>query len=190
MPILPAEETLFPTELLDPGWLEKRDDGGNPAQWFCCVTLARAEKTLMGHLREKGVPFYCPMVLKRYRSPNGRLRASQLPLFSSYLFLWVNEPQRIAALTSNKVSKMMPVADNGQLVDDLRRIKSAIDLGVPLTAEDRLAAGSHVRVRSGPFHGYEGFVLRRDGKTRLVLSVRFIDQSVSLEIDQALLEIL
>jgi hypothetical protein len=190
MPILPAEDTLFPAQLLDADWVDGQWDSTNPANWFCCVTMARAEKTLMNHLREKEIPFYCPMVMKRYRSPNGRLRASQLPLFSSYLFLWANEAQRVGALTSNKISKLMPVSEDGRLVEDLRRIKTAIALNIPLSAEDRLTAGDLVRVRSGPFAGYEGQVLRRDGKTRLVLSVRFIEQSVSLEIDQALLEIL
>ena len=99
-----------------------------------------------------------------------------------------NEEHRIAALTTNCVSKCNVIEDRLQLVSDLRQIRHVIDAGVPLTPESKLESGDHVRVRNGPFAGYEGSVLRREGKTRLLLTIQFLEQGVSMELDEALLQ--
>jgi transcriptional antiterminator RfaH len=134
------------------------------------------------------VPFYCPVICKRFRSPNGRLRQSYVPLFPGYIFVAGDEAQRLAALQTNKLSRCQVVVEREQLILDLRAVHRAIELGVPLTPESRIVAGDPIRVRAGPFAGYEGYVLRREGKSRLLLAIRFIEQGVSMEIDEALLE--
>lgn len=183
MPYLQREPSAYPDELLGEPLL-----GLGFERWWCLTTTARAEKAVSRRLYAEKVPFYCPTIGKRVRSPSGRLRESFVPLFPSYLFVAGDESSRTAALRTNKISRSQAVADPGQLVQDLRRIYLAIAAGVPLTPEARIATGDRVRVRHGPFAGVEGVVLRREGKTRLLLSVRFIDQGVSLEIDEALLE--
>ncbi len=70
---------------------------------------------------------------------------------------------------------------------DLRQIHKAVLKGVPLTPESRLESGQRVRVRSGPFQGFEGQVIRRAGKTRLLLAINFLEQGVSMEMDEAVI---
>ena len=51
-----------------------------------------------------------------------------------------------------------------------------------------LAQGDRVYIRSGPLKGVEGFIARKDRHTRLVISLDLLFQSVSVEIDEALVE--
>jgi transcription antitermination factor NusG len=111
-----------------------------------------------------------------------------LPLFPNYVFLWGRDDQRVEALKSNCVSRWMEVADQEALTTDLRQLAQVIAAGIPVTAEARLEAGQPVRVRSGPFAGYEGVVIRREGRTRLLLAVRFLERGVSMEADEGVLE--
>jgi transcriptional antiterminator RfaH len=104
------------------------------------------------------------------------------------VFLLGSEDERVAALTTNCVSRCEEIPDRDGLLCDLRQIKAVISADIPLTPEARLESGNHVRVRSGPFAGYEGTVIRREGKTRLLLTIRFLEQGVSMELDEALLE--
>ncbi len=39
-----------------------------------------------------------------------------------------------------------------------------------------------VRIRNGAFAGYEGVIVRRDKEIRLQVSVRFMDQGISVAI--------
>ncbi len=182
MPILPREEDIFPSDLLETG----EANAGNGRYWFCLYTISRREKELLRKLIALGVACYCPMVPKRYRSPAGRLRTSWTPLFPNYVFLFGDESHRLAALATRCVSRVEVIGDPA-VADDLRQVHAALRAGVPLTPEAKLERGQRVRVTSGPFRGFEGEVLRREGKTRLLLSIRFLEQGASMELDEAVL---
>ncbi len=99
-----------------------------------------------------------------------------------------SEKQRSLSLATNRVLRILPVNDGLRLLADLRQIERLIQANVPLTVESRLQAGRNVRVRNGPFAGLEGVVLRRRGETRLLVSVNFLQQGASVEIDDFRLE--
>ncbi|MEM6978460.1 MAG: transcription termination/antitermination NusG family protein [Planctomycetota bacterium] len=181
MPILPSEPDCYPHDLLD---LEIPEDDA----WWLLYTRPRQEKKLARYLREHNLPHYSPLVPQRYRSPAGRLRTSYVPLFSTYVFLRGENQQRHEAVCSGSVMKSSPILQVEDLVDDLRQIRDLIAMEVPLTIESRIEAGQNVRVRNGSFAGYEGVVIRRDRETRLLVCVRFMDQGVSVKLDDCQLE--
>jgi len=51
-----------------------------------------------------------------------------------------------------------------------------------------LKQGDRVYVRSGPFQGVEGFIVRKDRHMRLVISLDLLMQSISVVIDEAVVE--
>jgi transcription antitermination factor NusG len=51
-----------------------------------------------------------------------------------------------------------------------------------------LVVGRRVRVIDGPFEGAEGVLVRRKNSLRVVVSLELIMRSVSIEIDEALIE--
>lgn len=184
MPILEKEYDIWPEDLIN----NEQVLADESRQWWCVYTISRREKDLMRKLRLHDTPFYGPVVPKRYRSPKGRLRTSFIPLFPNYVFIFASEQERYQAFTTNCISKCTEVLDSTQLVHDLQQIYYVIQQGVPLTPEAKLEAGDRVRVRNGPFAGYEGNVIRREGKTRFLLSIQFLEQGVSMAIDEGLLE--
>jgi transcription antitermination factor NusG len=188
MPILKKETDIFPSDLFESG-LALQSPTKTGIDWWCVYTVVKREKDLTRKLAAMKIPHYAPVVPKRYRSPNGRLRTSYIPLFANYVFMLANEDQRYHAMTTNCIRKCSEVKDYQMLVDDLTRIHTVVSAGVPLTAESKLASGDKVKVRSGPFAGYAGIVLRREGKTRLLLSIRFLEEGVSMAIDEGLLEV-
>jgi transcriptional antiterminator RfaH len=176
MPILPSEGDIFPAELLAEATLCASGDG----QWWAMYTLARREKELMRRLRSLQVAFYSPLVHQRTRSPGGRVRDSYLPLFASYVFVFGSDSQRQQALTTNCISRCLPVPDGAKLVHDLRQIRHLIELHAPLTIEARIEPGRRVRVRFGPMAGLEGTVVQRRGRDWLLVAVEFLGQGASV----------
>lgn len=184
MPILGKENDIYPADLLtDPQHFE--DD---KAVWYSVYTLSRREKDLMRKLYSKQIRFYGPVITKRFRSPAGRMRTSYVPLFPNYVFMFGNEDDRYQAMTTNCISKCTPVPDPQRLITDLQQVANIVAQGEGLTPEARLEAGNRVRVKSGPFAGYEGQVIRREGKTRFLLSVKFLEQGISIAMDEALID--
>jgi transcription antitermination factor NusG len=184
MPILTPQTDIYPADLFD------RERLGDEASlgWWAMYTMSRREKHLMRQLVKLEVPFYCPVIPKRNRSPGGRIRTSHLPLFPNYVFLYGDDEQRYTAMTTNCVARYTRVVAGVELTQDLRQIYELIRAGVPLTPESRLEAGDLVRVRSGPFRGYEGYVLRREGQRRLLVAVNFLQQGASFALEDCELE--
>ena len=91
-------------------------------------------------------------------------------------------------MATNTIARWLPVPDGAALVDDLRSIRQLIESDRPLTPEARLEAGQAVRVRSGPLAGLEGSVVKRRGVARLVVTVRFLNQGASIELEDVDLE--
>ena len=183
MPILPPEPDCHPSDLLD-------DDDVLDQSWWLIYTKSRQEKQLMRHLRKLDLPHYAPQIAHRRRSPSGRIRTTYAPLFNNYVFVCGDEEARYQAVCTGCVQKATPISDVPEFVADLRQVRNLINLGVPLTVESRLEAGQHVRVRSGAFAGYEGTILRREQETRLLVSVHFMEQGVSVKLEDCQLELI
>jgi len=184
MPLLTREIEVYPDDLFARENLGDETD----ASWWAIYTLSRREKDLMRRLVRLEVPFYCPIIPRRQRSPGGRIRTSYLPLFANYVFLYGDNEQRYEAMTTNCVARYTRVIDGVGLTHDLRQIYELILAGVPLTPESRLEAGDQGRVRSGPFRGYEGYVIRRQGQRRLLVAVDFLQQGASFTLEDCELE--
>ncbi len=184
MPLAKPQPDIFPADLLD----RVANSDGPAGRWWVLYTRSRREKQLSRHLLARRIPFYCPTVARRFRSPSGRLRICQDPLFRSYVFLRGDGEQKDAALSSNCVSQYLPVEDPRRLTHDLGQIRRLIATGHPLTPESRLPAGAQVRVTSGAFAGFEGIILRRQNEVRLLVRVEFMNGGASVLLEDCQLE--
>ncbi|MCU0718112.1 MAG: antitermination protein NusG [Pirellula sp.] len=164
------------------------DGDENASKWWAVYTKPRFEKKLMRQLFESQVPFYGPMISRRFRSPNGKLRLSVEPLFPNYVFIHGTEMQRYTAVCTGSVSRWMPVLNPLELVTDLRQIHNLILTDAPLAPELRLQPGQRVRVRSGVFKGFEGVIIRRENQVRLLIAVRYMGRGASVALDDCQLE--
>ena len=155
--------------------------------WWLAHTKPRQEKSLAADLLAREVGFYLPLITRKSIN-RGRTRATRISLFPGYVFVCGNDEDRLLALKTNRVLAAHRVPDGEQLREDLLRFAELISLNAPLLPEARLVEGNRVRVKAGPFRDKEGVVIRRNGKTRLLVAVNYLQQGASLEIDDCLLE--
>jgi len=182
MPILSEETSLYPEDLLDePIQLD------SSRRWRTLHTKPRQEKAIARNMFAAQIPFYLPLV-KRHLVYRGRRMASYAPLFPGYVFLFGSEEERQIVLATHRVANVLSVDDPERLCFDLRQIRQLIRADVPLTIEARLVPGTRVRVLRGPFSELEGIILKRRGKTRLLVALNFLQQGASVEVEDYLLE--
>jgi len=182
MPILAAEPSAYPENLLDElavTDLERR--------WWVVYTHARQEKALARQLHALGVPFYLPLIPKM-SIVSGRRVKSLLPLFSSYVFVFGDDDERIQTCSTKRVAHLFSPSNLHGITRDLRNVRSLIDSGAPLTVEARLQPGQRVRIKHGALLNVEGVIVSRRGGDRLVVNVDFLQQGVSILIDDFQLE--
>jgi transcription antitermination factor NusG len=155
--------------------------------WRVAYTKGRHEKKFADVCIESAIPIFLP-VQKHKRRKRGRTWYVNVPLFPNYAFLRCTGEERETAYSGNHVVRILPVRDQAQLEEDLRRVKRALDGHVPMEPYPFAQVGKRVRVARGPMKGLEGTIRRHRGDYRFLITVRMIKQSVSVDIDAEMLE--
>src|SRR6476660_6649659 len=134
--------------------------------WSVAYCKPRQEKALAADLCRLDVPYFLPMV-QRETSSGGRRRQNLYPLFPSYLFFAGQEHERIAALRTDRIVRIIEVSSSEQ--SEFRQEIASLEIALrhfPDSIElyPRLDPGVRVRITTGPMKDVEGIVLQAQNK--------------------------
>jgi transcription antitermination factor NusG len=153
------------------------------ANWYAAYTMPRHEKLVANQLKIRQVETYLP-VYRAVRNWNGRRAQVDVPLFQGYVFVRMPIGNRVKVLEQPGVVRL--VGTNGKAAaipdEEIERLRMSLVL---CKAEPYpfLVPGKKVRIKSGPMTGFEGKILRRKSKMRLVVSLDLIQRSIVFELD-------
>jgi hypothetical protein len=137
-------------------------------------------------LIERKIGYFLPLI-RRMHWRGGAKRTFHVPLFTSYVFFCGSREERAEALGSDRLWRVIDVADQSNLIRELSHLHLA--LGTSESIERcQIRRGQKCRVNGGPLEGFSGLVLEDRKVTRLVLQISILGQGFSLEIDRDLLE--
>ena len=97
---------------------------------------------------------------------------------------WVEKP--LNAVESGETVLARPgerIPVDGVVIDGGSEVDESMLTGEPMP--ESFTAGKQILIRSGPFAGMRGRILRRKGKTRLVVTLELIQSAMLLELDAA-----
>jgi transcription antitermination factor NusG len=154
--------------------------------WLAAYTKARHEYAVARQLESKVVAFLLPTYARSARWSD-RTKRVQAPLFPSYVFVHVSDDERVRVLQTAGVVKIVSVAGRPSSLRDeevamLRECTARPDEVEP---HPFLRLGQRVRVKHGPFEGWEGILAYKKNAARLVVSMEQIMQAVSVDLDGA-----
>lgn len=157
-----------------------------PHRWVVVHARPRCEKKLAEAARQNGIRAYLPIYVRTHRY-GGRTRRFSSPLFTGYLFCCGDLMQQQWLRQNHHAANVLAVFDQERLVDQLRRVRAAVESGLLVEVMPFLEAGRPVRIAAGPMRGSEGVVVRIHGTDRVLLSVDIIQQAVVVEVDSSAL---
>lgn len=152
------------------------------SRWYAVYTCPRHEKVVATQLEQKAVEVFLPTFSVMSRWKDRRVRIAN-PVFPGYVFTRIDLRDRIRVVSTPSVIRIvsfngMPAPISDQEIDAVR----ACLAGGIIEPHPFIAVGERVRVRSGPFEGVTGIVIRRTNQCKLVVSIGLIHQSLALEI--------
>ena len=151
--------------------------------WYAVYTRARHEKTVDRLFQDKDVESFLPLhdVLSRWKD---RRAWVQKPLFPGYLFVHVVGGGLGDVWRTRGVVHVVGDGESAVAVPDeqVEAIRQMIESPVKVDPWPYMRKGTLVRVKTGPLTGMEGYIVRRKGTCRLVVSVDLLGRSVAAEI--------
>jgi transcription antitermination factor NusG len=154
--------------------------------WYAAYTCANRERRVAAELETRVVEHFLPQY-RSVRRWKGRRVCLDLPLFPGYVFVRLALRDRLQVLKIPGIVRL--VGFNGlcaALPDaEIEALRERLSRQLQAEPYPYLTVGRHVRIRSGPFQGTEGILVRHRGKFRLVLSLDLIMRSIAVEVDAA-----
>jgi transcription antitermination factor NusG len=150
--------------------------------WHVLHVLSNHENRVAQHLAVRSVEHYIPLYKERVKWTD-RTKVTERPLFSGYVFARISAQNRIAAVSTPGVLRVLG-DDLRDMVseEELGKIRQGLTGGLLLQPHPQVPVGTRVRILAGVFTGVEGVVLEMRKQCRVVLSLAAVRQSFSLEI--------
>jgi len=151
--------------------------------WYAVYTMPNSEKSLLKHLTVREIESFLPTwESTRIWKNRQRVKIVQ-PLFPSYLFVRIQEQERLKVLQSPGALRIIgdchgPIPISDREIDFLRsdfcrhRIQPYRDLIV----------GKKVRIKSGLMQGVKGTLVQKRNSMRFVLTIEMINQNAAIEV--------
>lgn len=178
----PVDENELPA----PGQLVQPAPDGE--EWVILHTRPRAEKKAQQTFELEGATIYLPLRRKDHRY-GGRVRTFWSPMFPGYVFGRFLSNQVHKLRGNQYIANVLKVIDQAGLVHQLQQVERALSTGEMVELMPYLDKGKAVRITGGPLKGVVGIVERLDKKTKVVISIEMIQQSVFMEVDSAFIEL-
>lgn len=157
--------------------------GGDSRNWYAVFTAPQHEKSAVRHLELREIDSFLPTYESERVWKNRQRMKLRIPLFPSYLFVRISAAERSHVLRSPGVLQIVgngreplaiPDKEIGFLRSDLH--KAGIE------PHDDFVVGTSVRIKSGPFQGVRGTLVRRNNHDRFVLTIRLINRHAAIDV--------
>lgn len=157
----------------------------NEKKWYALYTKPRWEKKINAVLHKKGVDSWCPLQ-KVQRQWSDRKKIVEEPLFKSYVFVQIAEPERLKVLQTDGVLNFVyylskPAIIRAEEIDMIKSYLSQKDAAITVQSIDSLEKDVRIRITQGVFMDKEGVVMKVSGKRKVYVSLESLGQVMMVE---------
>ncbi len=141
-------------------------------QWLVIYTRPRWEKKVDRLLQMQGIESYCP-VRKVISQWTDRKKAVELPLFSSYVFVRINEREEYKVRQTLGVLNFVyymakPAVIRDQVMEKIKHYTQYCSDAEVVSLRE-ISTGDRIRVKNGLFYNQEGTVIKVQGKNVIMV---------------------
>jgi transcription antitermination factor NusG len=164
-------------------------DRQNRRCWLAAYTRSRHEQHVADQLKLKDLEFLLPTYQHMARWSD-RIKSYAAPLFPGYIFVHVSDRERVPVLETIGVVYLVSIAGRPAVLPDVdvERLRSCALRPGDVEPHPYLRIGHRVRVKHGPFAGWEGTLVEKQNSFRLVVAIDQILRSVAVNLHGADLE--
>jgi len=168
----------------------KKEGNELSQKWYAVYTRSRFEKQVLKGLQDQGIDAYLPLI-KTVRQWSDRKKTVEIPLFSSYVFVYIDRRFYDQVLQTIGVVKYVTFEGKAATIPpeqiDLLKIIVNSDEKVESTWETR-KKGDRVMVTAGSLKGLKGELITDGGRRKVLVRIDSIDQNLTVEVHPSLIE--
>jgi transcription antitermination factor NusG len=155
-------------------------------RWYAAYTRSNHEKSAAEQMGKRSIEHFVP-TYEAVRTWKDRRMRLDRPLFPGYVFVRIALENRLKVLVVPGVVRLVGFDRQPAALpnEEIEMLRTAVNRRLSTEPHRYLTVGRRVRIVRGPLEGFEGVLLRRKGRTRLLLSLDLIRQSAAIEVDDS-----
>jgi transcriptional antiterminator RfaH len=162
-------------------------------QWFAVYTRSRMEKKAVAEMNKMAITCFLPLH-KVLRQWSDRKKWVEVPLFNSYVFVYITDKEYNAVLQVMGVVRFITFEGKAVAIPmpQIEAIRTYIEQGAPdyVAPEISLEAGANVEITRGAMAGLSGVLLNIQGKHRVKVEIDCVGKSLIIDIPRSSLKLL
>lgn len=158
--------------------------------WYAVYTKPRAEKQVSQRLSESGITAFLPLQ-KTLRQWSDRKKMVEVPLFTSYVFVYIDRRDYDRVLQAYGVVKYVIFEGKAAKIpqDQIDNLKLIINSDSEIeVSHEELKPGQQVEVTHGALKGLRGELIKTTKKHRLLVRIDTIHQNLLVNIPENFLQ--
>lgn len=153
-------------------------------KWYALYTKPRWEKKIHSVLLRKGVDSWCP-IQRVKRQWSDRKKIVEEPLFKSYVFVRIDEAERVKVLMTDGVLNFVhylgkPAVIKEEEVNSIKKYLAEKDARITVLTEEGFRQDDKITVNYGVFMGNHGTVIR-GGRKKVFVKLQSLGQVIVVE---------
>ena len=162
----------------------KVETSANVKTWHVIYTKSKWERKVDGLLMQKGFESWCP-VQKRERQWSDRKKIIEDPLFRSYVFVNINEEDRVNVLMTEGIINFVyylgePAIIRDEEIENIKKYLSEKDAKISLISIEGFKEDTLVTINHGVFMNNTGTVIK-GGKKKVYVRLESLGQVMVVE---------
>ena len=153
-------------------------------KWYVVYTQPRAEKKSTEYLEEKKIKYYLPLI-KTIRQWSDRKKKVELPLFPSYLFVYVSQIEYYEVFNIPGISRYLFFEGKAATISqkEIDKIKMLLDADIDLeVTTETLLPGDQIEITHGALRGIKGEMVEYKGLKKVAIRIKQIDFSLLIHV--------
>ena len=156
----------------------------NIKKWYALYTKPRWEKKVNLVLNNKGIECWCPL-RKTEKQWSDRKKIIEEPLFTSYVFVYIEEADRTKVLMTDGILNFVyyvgkPAVIRNEEIDLIKKYLSETEAKVTVQSLSSLDENTRIKVNHGVFMDTTGTVIK-GGKKKVYVKLESLDQVMIVE---------
>ena len=153
-------------------------------KWFAIYTKPRWEKKVDSTLLQKGIDSFCP-IHKIERKWSDRKKIVEEPVFKSYVFVNIEEEQRLSVLQTNGVLNFVhflgkPAIIRAQEIELIKQYLFEYPANINVQSINNFSIDDKVVIRQGVFMDNKGTVIKT-GTKKIYVRLESLEQIMVVE---------
>ena len=153
--------------------------------WYALYTKPRHEFKAQVQLEAKEIEFYLPTITKTKKWSDRKKKITE-PVFKGYIFVFVNEKERLLALQNNAIVTTVSFQGKPSVIPEweIVNLKKILDENPEIFVSDKIEIGTKVKIVSGAFEGVIGVVQEANKERWLAVSIDLLQRSILVKLNQ------